>query len=106
MQRRKPKLATPTASTSASQLQLFAVVAPGLEEVTAAELKALPGLSAITTTVGGVEFCGDLAALYRANLHLRTASRVLLRLATLRAVHFPELRAQVSQLPWIGRAHV
>ena len=105
MQRRKPKLAAPTASTSASQLQLFAVVAPGLEEVTAAELKALPGLSAITTTVGGVEFCGDLAALYRANLHLRTASRVLLRLATLRAVHFPELRTQVTQLPWRRFAH-
>lgn len=65
-----------------------------------AELQALPGVRELHTLPGGVEFTGDLSTLYRANLWLRSASRVLLRLGQLRAVHFASLRRQVAQLPW------
>lgn len=65
-----------------------------------AELQALPGVHELHTLPGGVEFTGDLATLYRANLWLRSASRVLLRIGQLRAVHFASLRRQVAQLPW------
>ena len=66
----------------------------------AAELQALPGAQKLAPVPGGVEFTGDLATLYRANLWLRSASRVLLRLAELRALHFASLRRQIAQLPW------
>jgi putative N6-adenine-specific DNA methylase len=100
----------------------FAVSAPGLEALTAQELtRILPDERAdsvidersddfsrqtakavtTTTTMGGVEFKGDLAALYRANLHLRTASRVLARLGMpFYARTFPELIEKSAHLPW------
>lgn len=81
-------------------LRLFAAATPGLESVLAAEVAALPGASEVTPLPGGVEFTGDLSTLYRANLWLRTASRVLLRVGELRALHFASLRRQIAQLPW------
>ncbi|NIQ97414.1 MAG: class I SAM-dependent RNA methyltransferase, partial [Desulfuromonadales bacterium] len=57
-------------------LSLFAVAAPGLEAICAKEMRAL-GLSEVREVPGGVEFCGELSELYRANLWLRSASRVL-----------------------------
>ena len=49
---------------------------------------------------GGLEFQGNLRDLYRANLWLRTASRVLVRLGEFYAAAFPELRRKASRLPW------
>lgn len=62
----------------------FAVSTPGLEPFTRQEAVKLgflldPAVSedlAVETEPGGVTFKGDLGALYRANLHLRTASRI------------------------------
>jgi len=89
----------------------FAVTAPGLEPFTALELSRLfPDLasapvdsasSPLRPLPGGVEFRGGLAELYRANLHLRTASRVLARLGMpFLARGFDELRAKAARLPW------
>jgi len=82
----------------------FAVTAPGLESFTALELTdlgLLPGTSIDTASPGGVAFKGDLPALYRANLHLRTASRILARLGTFfYATKYPELQKRASRLPW------
>ncbi|WP_338809718.1 class I SAM-dependent RNA methyltransferase [Neisseria leonii] len=58
---------------------LFATCPRGLESVLAAELAA-QGCSATAATDGGVACRGGLAAVYRINLHSRTASRILLRL--------------------------
>ena len=77
---------------------LFAVAAPGLEPVVAAELVRL-GLSA-EPTAGGAAFRGAEPEIYRANLHLRAASRVLLRLGEFYSASFSELRARASRLPW------
>ena len=79
---------------------MFAVATPGLEAVLAAEVQALPGAREVVAVPGGVEFTGDSAVLYRANLWLRTASRVLLRLGEFRALHFASLHRQMTQLPW------
>ncbi len=54
----------------------FATCARGLEPVLADELARLDA-EAIEPGRGGVAFAGDLALLYRANLYLRTAVRVL-----------------------------
>jgi putative N6-adenine-specific DNA methylase len=82
----------------------FAVTAPGLEPFTSRELTDL-GLLAVPvleeSSQAGVAFKGDLLALYRANLHLRTASRVLARVGTFfYATTYPELQKRTSRLPW------
>src|SRR5574338_379779 len=77
----------------------FAVTAPGLAPLAAAELRAL-GIHPAPET-GGVAFTGDREAIYKANLHLRTASRILIRLgAPFFAAAFPELRKKAARLPW------
>lgn len=77
---------------------LFAVCAPGLEAVTEAELQSL-GLRG-SPEAGGVAFEGDETDLSRANLELRTATRVLLRLGEFRARGFGELERRAGRLPW------
>ncbi len=77
----------------------FAVCAPGLESLTAQEMRLLD-LPA-QPEPGGVSFKGGLAELYRANLHLRTAARVLARVGTFfHAANFAELRQRTAALPW------
>jgi putative N6-adenine-specific DNA methylase len=77
----------------------FVVTAPGLEPFTSQELSALE-LGPVSEP-GGITFKGDLAALYRANLHLRTASRILARVGNFfYATSFPELEKRASRLPW------
>jgi len=78
----------------------FAVAAPGLETFTTQELLGL-GFENPSIEPGGITFRGDLADLYRANLHLRTASRILVRLGNFfHATAFPELEERASHLPW------
>ena len=82
----------------------FAVSAPGLEKYTALELRQLkllpePDLGG-EGEAGGVAFQGGWDELYRANLQLRTASRVLVRLGTFYAGSFSELRKKAGQLDW------
>ena len=91
-------------------MEFFAVCTPGLEPFTAQELGALglfppgPGSSRpeipADREVGGVSFSGALTDLYRANLHLRTADRVLVRWGTFQAAAFSELRRKAGRLPW------
>jgi putative N6-adenine-specific DNA methylase len=80
-------------------LSLFAVCAPGLEPFAAQELHRLQ-LSDVGIRAGGVNFTATLAGLYRANLHVRTASRVLVRLGEFHASAFSELRKKASHCPW------
>lgn len=79
--------------------RLFAVVAPGLETVCAGELQAL-GVDGVTMLAGGVEFNGSLRELYLANLWLRSASRVVVRLGSLRSRDFPDFYRKLVRLPW------
>ena len=53
-----------------------------------------------TPDTGGIEFKGDIEAIYRANLFLRTASRVLLRMGDFHAAAFSELKRHTQALPW------
>ena len=77
----------------------FAITAPGIEAVTAAELTAL-GASIDETEPGGVSFRADAALIYRANLELRTASRVLKRVAQFEARTWFELERHAKKIPW------
>jgi putative N6-adenine-specific DNA methylase len=78
--------------------QLFAVAAPGLEPLLAAELRDL-GIGGEVES-GGVSWTGDEEAIALANLHLRTATRVLLRVADFRARSFIELERHLRRIDW------
>ncbi len=79
----------------------FVVVAPGLETLCRRELAALLGDGRSLRPVhGGVVFPGRLEDLYRANLQLRTASRVLMRLAEFKAAGFGALAKRLAEIPW------
>ena len=77
---------------------IFVVTAPGLEGVTAAELAGLgfPG----TAESGGIALAASPEDLYTLNLHLRTASRILVRIAEFRARTFHELERHAARIPW------
>lgn len=82
---------------------LFAVTAPGLNLFAAQELRALdfrPAGKNPGKETGGSAFQSDLAGLYRANLQLRTVTRVLMRLGQFYATGFAELRRKAGHLPW------
>ncbi|HKW48040.1 MAG TPA: THUMP domain-containing protein, partial [Gemmatimonadaceae bacterium] len=50
--------------------------------------------------VGGVGFAGTIESVARANLWLRTASRVIVRVASFRALAFHELERLARAVPW------
>jgi putative N6-adenine-specific DNA methylase len=80
------------------RFQIFASTAPGLESIAAGELKTL-GIKG-KQEIGGVAFGGDLKIVYEANLWLRTASRVVVRLGRFHASTFYELERRAKKLPW------
>jgi putative N6-adenine-specific DNA methylase len=82
----------------AEQFDIFAVTAPGLERVCAAELAAY-GIAGVAED-GGVSWRGELESLYRANLWSRTASRIIVRAGEFRARTFAELERHAAKLPW------
>jgi putative N6-adenine-specific DNA methylase len=80
-------------------LNLFAVTIPGFENICAHELEMI-GMSGVKPVAGGVEFEGGLKEIYQANLWLRTASRVLVRIGQFKCRDFPALYKKTLQLPW------
>ena len=82
-----------------SRYDAFAVAAPGLAPFVAGELRGL-AVAHGEPEAGGVPFTADAAGLYAANLNLRTASRVLVRLAEFRASNFHELERRTARVAW------
>lgn len=87
----------------------FASISPGLEPVCLHELndelKAIlsQGLStekAFVEDKGGIHFEGRLRDCYIANLYLRSANRVLMRIAEFKATNFLQLEKKLSTFPW------
>lgn len=81
------------------QDRYFAVTLPGLEAVCADELTRL-GVGCVNPVAGGVEFEGGLRELYLANLWVRTATRILVRVGEVQARDFPGLYRKLVKLPW------
>jgi putative N6-adenine-specific DNA methylase len=80
-------------------MNCFAAVPRGAEEIAAAELQALD-IQGASAGRGGVSFVTDHAGLYRANLWLRTASRILVNIATFPCASPEELYAGVHGIIW------
>jgi putative N6-adenine-specific DNA methylase len=78
---------------------LIATAPMGLEAVVAREVKNL-GYTEVKVENGRVEFQGDLLAIARANLWLRSADRVLIKMAEFKATTFEELFQGVKAVDW------
>src|SRR5262245_32751370 len=80
-------------------MHFFASCPPGVADLTAAELRD-GGATNTREFKLGVQFEGSLETAYRACLWSRTASRVLLPLATFPAATPDELYAGASSIDW------
>ena len=83
---------------TSTPLKLFAICAPGIEPLVARELAALGEHPTIED--GGVGWEGDAASMMRANLWLRAASRIVVRVASFEVTAFHELERRAKRLPW------
>ncbi len=75
------------------------ITAPGLESVARRELAAL-GVSATSAEPGAVEARLTARDVMRANLHLRTVSRVIVRLAEFKALTFADVEKHGKRVAW------
>ena len=84
-----------------SRQRYFATCGRGIEPVLAGELRDLGALD-VEPGRGGVRFAGDRALLYRANLWLRTAIRVLWPVLEAPVTSPEELYDAVRSVDWSG----
>ena len=83
-------------------MERYELIAPchfGLEAVLKKEILDL-GYEIVRVEDGRVTFAGDEDAICRANIFLRTAERILLKVGQLHAVTFDELFEGIKALPW------
>ena len=71
----------------------------GFEELLAKELKQL-GAQAVTTGVRHVSFEGDKGFMYKANIGLRTAIKILKPIAKFKVINENDLYTKIYAIPW------
>ena len=71
----------------------------GFEELLAKELKQL-GAQAVTTGVRHVSFVGDKGFMYKANIGLRTAIKILKPIAKFKVINENDLYTKINAIPW------
>ena len=79
--------------------EIFLVATPGLEQPLADEARAA-GFAGAQVVPGGVTFTGGWPDVWRANLCLRGASRILARFASFRAMHLAQLDKRARRIDW------
>lgn len=85
--------------TSATTMPLFLACPPGLEPVLRTEARQL-GWKKAKAVAGGVEFFGGWKDIWRANLELRGATRVLVRIGSFTAMHLSQLDKRARKFRW------
>jgi putative N6-adenine-specific DNA methylase len=81
--------------------EFFVAAAPELIKLCYDELMALAlPLEHARVVSGGIEIKGRLPVCYLANLHLRTANRILMRLDHFAATNFRQLGKKIVAFPW------
>ena len=81
------------------EFSMLAKTFKGLEQVLASELIEL-GANNVQIERRAVSFTGDKRMLYTANFYLRTASRILVPIATFKAKTTDEIYQHIKQLDW------
>jgi putative N6-adenine-specific DNA methylase len=82
-----------------SDFEIFVVTSPGFESVLCAEVQAR-GFKEPTPVKGGVTVKGGWSEVWRANLEIRGASRVLARIGEFRAFHLAQLDKRARKVAW------
>jgi putative N6-adenine-specific DNA methylase len=81
------------------RFEIVLATAPGLEEALCAEVRS-KGFNSPRAVPGGVIIKGGWPEVWRANLWVRGAGRVLAVLASFRALHLDELKARARKVTW------
>ncbi len=79
--------------------EIFLATTPGLENELYNEVRS-KGFKQAKATKGGVTVKGDWPDVWRANLWVRGASRVLARIASFRATNLAHLEKHAKEVPW------
>ncbi|MDQ2088407.1 THUMP domain-containing class I SAM-dependent RNA methyltransferase [Marimonas arenosa] len=82
-----------------SSFEIFMAVAPGLEDLLADEARA-QGFDEVRAVAGGITCRGGWTEVWRANLEMRGAARVLVRVGEFRAFHLAQLDKRARKFPW------
>ena len=85
--------------TVASEFEIFLVSPPGLEAVLCDEVSA-KGFIDPKAVTGGVVVRGGWPEVWRANLEIRGATRVLARIGAFHAGHLAQLDKLARKFPW------
>jgi putative N6-adenine-specific DNA methylase len=85
--------------TDTPQFEIFLVSTPGLEAALCAEALA-QGFADAKLVEGGVTLTGGWPEVWRANLELRGPTRVLVRIASFRAMHLAQLDKRARKVAW------
>lgn len=86
-------------STASTEFEIFLVTAPGLEAALLDEARE-KRFRDPKPVKGGVIVQGDWHEVWRANLELRGAARVLARIAAFRAMHVAQLDKRAHKVAW------
>lgn len=81
------------------EFEIFLVVAPGLERELCAEARMRKFKEPVAVH-GGVTIKGGWTEVWRANLEIRGAARVLVRVGSFRALHLAQLDKRASAFGW------
>lgn len=81
------------------RFEIFLVAVPGLEAALCEEAREARFGSA-KLVAGGVTIHGRWPDVWRANLQLRGASRIIARIASFRAMHLAQLDKRTRRVPW------
>lgn len=104
---KKPKPAPTKAATPGPEpvftlrdkFEILAICAPGQEDALQNELEH-HGFGPAQPIAGGVTFMGGWPDVWRANLNLRGAARLLARLGSFPAAHLAQLDKRAHRVPW------
>ena len=79
----------------------FIATAPQLNQLCFQELMSFcPDVRKAAPVPGGVVFNGRIFDCFSANLRLRTANRIIMRVAEFKATHFAALEQKIARIPW------
>ena len=84
------------------RVELIAPCHFGLESVLKKEILEL-GYEIVSVEDGRITFAGDVEAIARANVFIRTAERIMLKCGSFKATTFDELFEGTKAIPWFQR---
>lgn len=85
--------------TTGTDFEIFLATVPGLEPVLCTEVRG-KGFKQPNPVPGGVVIKGGWPEVWRANLWIRGAGRVLARIDSFRVVHLAQLDGRARRVPW------